>query len=432
MARSIERITLLVPVFSVTLVTLVCLFVVRQSNQPVRSATATQEAITRIAAASEKTPLTAEMLRAVAASLASASGAGAITVDGKTIAGTHAPQIESQLCSTVRLASGPATLCAEMKPAQSAPMLPIVMIAGAAIAASLIAGIIVTLHSRRAVAAMADAIETRTIPPATGSLALLAASIKRLLNQVNENEVTLRRRTLELESANKELEAFTFSASHDLRAPLASIEGFTQMLLEDFGRGLDESGRECVHWIRDAALQMQELVTGLLQMSRFSRTELEFENVNLSDLARAVVDGLRQREPERDVSVRIQPNVIVSGDPRLLRAVIENLLANAWKFTRKHPHATIEFGMTDQNGHPALYVRDDGAGFDSAYADKMFRAFQRLHARHEFEGTGIGLATVQRILHRHGGKIWAEGEIEKGATFYFTTGPHEDRMLAHR
>jgi light-regulated signal transduction histidine kinase (bacteriophytochrome) len=285
----------------------------------------------------------------------------------------------------------------------------------------LLAAIIATMLVRRAILRTAQAIDARAPLTASGSLGALGASVNRLLEQVNENEVVLRRRTLELESANKELEAFTFSASHDLRAPLASIDGFTQMLIEDCGTQLDDMARDCVHWIRDACAQMQELVEGLLQMSRFSRADLEREEVDLSQLAHAIADNLRQREPHRNVDVRIQEGVVVNGDRRLLRAVLENLLSNAWKFTGKRPHATIEFGVTNQNGRSAIYVRDDGAGFDPGYADKMFRAFQRLHTRQEFEGTGIGLATVERILHRHGGKIWAEGEVEKGATFYFTT-----------
>ncbi len=432
MSRNLERVTLLVPAVAVTLITLGALLVVRQLDRPSRSSPAVQEAVTQLAAASEKAPVTSEMLRAVALTLADVEGVGAIMVDGKTLAGTHATQVESQICTPIHLTQGTATLCAEIRPPATPSLFPLTTIALAAIISAFLAASAVTLVLRRSVTAMARGIDDRLVPPASGSLGVLSESIKRLLNQVNENDVTLRRRTLELESANKELESFSFSASHDLRAPLASIEGFTQMLLEDFGRGLDESGLECVHWIRDATLQMQELVNGLLQMSRFSRADLEVEQVDLSELARSVIEGLRQRHPEREVAVRIQDGIVVRGDARLLRAVFENLLSNAWKFTSKRPHATIEFGTTVQNGHPTLYVRDDGAGFDSAHADKMFRAFQRLHSRTEFEGTGIGLATVQRILHRHGGKIWAEGEVEKGATFYFTTGPHEDRMFAHR
>ncbi len=432
MARSIERVTLLVPPVVVSLVTLGVLLIARHTTEPGRPGTAIRGAITQLAAASEKTPLTDDMLRAFATTLAGAEGAGAITIDGKNLAGVHAAATESQLCTTVNLTRGPATLCTETQLARPPSLAGMTTVAVAAIIAALLAAIALTLLSRRALTEMALAIDNRAAPSASGSLGRLSAAIRRLLDEANSNDVILRRRTLELESANKELEAFAFSASHDLRAPLASIDGFTQMLLDDFGRGLDESGRECVHWIRDAALQMQELVGGLLQMSRFSRAELDLEEVNLSDLAQSVIDGLRQREPEREVSVRIQRGIVVNGDRRLLRAVLENLLSNAWKFTQKRPHATIEFGITDQNGRPALYIRDDGAGFDPAYADKMFRAFQRLHSREQFEGTGIGLATVQRILHRHGGKIWAEGEVEKGATFYFTTGPHEERTLAQR
>jgi light-regulated signal transduction histidine kinase (bacteriophytochrome) len=226
----------------------------------------------------------------------------------------------------------------------------------------------------------------------------------------------LEERAAELLAVNRELEAFTYSVSHDLRAPIGSIDGFSQALSEE--PNLSDVARECIHWIRDSCKQMHDLVDGLLQMTRLTRAEVEREDVDASALARAVAESLRQREPERAVAFRIQDGLRANADPRLLRAVLENLLANAWKFTRQHERATIEFGA--MNG--SFFVRDDGAGFDPAAASKMFHAFQRLHSRDQFEGTGIGLATVERILQRHGGKIWAEGDVEKGATFYFTTG----------
>lgn len=415
MARSLERITLLVPILIVTGITLAATIVLVAPARP-HSPSAAQAALAQIA---EGAPLDANALHAVAATLAHVEGVAAVTIDGKTIAGERTADVESQICTTVRTTNGPVTLCADTRRMATSSMRPIAIVAGAAIAATLLGAIIATMLVRRAVLRTAHAIDERAPSNARGSLGALSASVNRLLDQADANEATLRRRTLELESANKELEAFTFSASHDLRAPLASIDGFTQMLIEE--THLDDMARDCVHWIRDACLQMQELVDGLLQMSRFSRADIDREEVDLSQLARSIAEGLRQREPERDVEFRIQDGIVVNGDPRLLRAVLENLLSNSWKFTRKHPHATIEFGTTDENGRRAIYVRDDGAGFDPGYADKMFRAFQRLHSRQEFEGTGIGLATVERILHRHGGRIWAEGEVEKGATFYFTT-----------
>ena len=414
MARSLERITLLIPILVVTGITLAVTFVIAALARPAAAPPA-QAVLAEIAASSEKAPVDA---RAIAALLAHVEGVGAVTVNGQLLAGQRAATVESELCTTIRTTGGPATLCAGTRRITTS-IAPISAIAISAIAASLLAAMIATLLVRRSILRAAKAIDDRAPSVASGSLGALSASINRLLDHVNENEVVLRRRTLELESANKELEAFTFSASHDLRAPLASIDGFTQMLIEDCDTQLDDMARDCAHWIRDACAQMQELVEGLLQMSRFSRADIDREEVDLSRLAHSVADGLRQREPHRNVDVRIQEGVVVNGDRRLLRAVIENLLSNAWKFTRKRPHATIEFGVTNQNGRPAIYVRDDGAGFDPGYADKMFHAFQRLHTRQEFEGTGIGLSTVERILHRHGGRIWAEGEVEKGATFYF-------------
>jgi len=413
MAKSLERITLLIPVLIVTGITLAATIVIATRMRPPSTPPA-QAVLAEIAAVSEKTPLDPML---IAPLLAHVEGVSGVHIAGHQMSGpVRAAETAMQICTNVRTTSGPMTICVDTYRQRAALLSPIAI---SAIAASILAAIVATLLVRRAILRTATAIDKREPLLATGSLATLDASVSRLLDQVNENEVTLRRRTLELESANKELEAFTFSASHDLRAPLASIDGFTQMMMED--AKLDEMSRDCVHWIRDACSQMQDLVNGLLQMSRFSNAEIEREEVDLSQLARSVADGLRQREPHRSVELRIQEGIVVNGDRRLLRAVIENLMSNSWKFTRKHPHATIEFGVMEEHGRRAIYVRDDGAGFDPGYADKMFRAFQRLHTRQEFEGTGIGLATVERILHRHGGRIWAEGEVEKGATFYFTT-----------
>jgi signal transduction histidine kinase len=403
MAKSLERITLLVPILVVTGITLAAtLVVLSRAHQ----ASPAKEVLADIAASSEKTPVDA---KAMANLLANVQGVTSVSIAGGAQTGVSVPHAAltflsmpsaplEEICATLQTTTGPTMLCANTRAVQTS-IAPIATVAISAIAASLLAAVITTRLARRA------------------SRAAIDASAAVLLEQVNEKEVALRRRTLELESANKELEAFTFSASHDLRAPLASIDGFTQMMIED--SNLDDMARDCVHWIRDACLQMQELVDGLLQMSHFSRADIDREEVDLSTIARTVADGLRQREPERDVEFRIEDSIVVNGDRRLLRAVLENLMSNAWKFTRKHPHARIEIGATQENGRRAIYVRDDGAGFDPGYAAKMFRAFQRLHSRQEFEGTGIGLATVERIVHRHGGRIWAEGEVEKGATFYF-------------
>ena len=230
----------------------------------------------------------------------------------------------------------------------------------------------------------------------------------------------LERHAAQVDAANKELEAFSYSVSHDLRAPLRSIDGFSQALLEDCGDRLDDRGKEHLRRVRAAGKRMGDLIDDLLNLSRLTRAEMRREKVNLSDLGRRVTEELRRSQPERQVEVAIAEGLEAEGDGRLLQVVLENLLRNAWKFTQKRPLAHIELGMMRQNGQSAFFVRDDGAGFAMAYVDKLFGAFQRLHSPEEFEGTGIGLATVARIVHRHGGRIWAEGEVEKGATFYFT------------
>ncbi|HVR37692.1 MAG TPA: ATP-binding protein [Thermoanaerobaculia bacterium] len=254
-----------------------------------------------------------------------------------------------------------------------------------------------------------------------GELGRTIGVLNELLARMQEREVALRRRTAEVEAANKDLESFAYSVSHDLRAPLGSVDGFAQALAE-YTSDLDENARECVHWIREAARQMRDLIEGLLQMSRLARTDIEQGTVDLTAIARAIGDSLRQAHPEREIDFVVRDGVRVTGDEHLLRAVMENLLSNAWKFTRDASRARVEFGVVEDNGHPAYFVRDNGAGFDPTHASKLFRPFQRLHSMREFEGTGIGLATVQRIIQRHGGTAWAEGDVGKGATIYFTMG----------
>jgi signal transduction histidine kinase len=227
-------------------------------------------------------------------------------------------------------------------------------------------------------------------------------------------------RTAQLEAANKELEAFSYSVSHDLRAPLRSVDGFAQALLEDYGDRLDDFGKGNLQRVRAAATRMGFLIDDLLKLSKVTRTEMRRETSDLSAIAKSIAKSLEEAEPERKVSFTIEEGLAVDGDPRLLRVALENLLRNAWKYTSRHDQARIEFGRSSQNGKSIFYVRDDGAGFDPRYADRLFGAFQRLHGAAEFPGTGIGLATVQRIIRRHGGEVWAESEIEKGATFYFS------------
>ena len=227
----------------------------------------------------------------------------------------------------------------------------------------------------------------------------------------------------ELEATNRELEAFSYSVSHDLRAPLRSIDGFSQILLEDYSDELDEEGKSYLGRVRAASQRMGRLIDDLLGLSRVTRGALRREPVDLSFEAREIITELCKREPERRVEAQVSDGLVAHGDTRLLRIALENLISNAWKFTEKEPEARIEFGITRLAGTSAYYVSDNGAGFDMAYADKLFGAFQRLHGAEEFEGTGIGLATVQRVVHRHGGRVWAEGEVGHGATFYFTLGP---------
>lgn len=246
------------------------------------------------------------------------------------------------------------------------------------------------------------------------------AEVHRLNIELEQRVV---QRTAQLEAANWELETFSYSVSHDLRAPLRVINGFSQAILEDDAGGLSPEGHNYLRRIGAAAQRMAELIDALLALSRVTRSEIRHEIVNLSALAESIADDLQRSRPDRQVAFHSAAGLSVEGDARLLRVALENLLGNAWKFTSKRDSARIEFGaMTQPGGARAYFVRDNGAGFDQAYAGKLFGAFQRIHAADEFEGTGIGLATVQRIVHRHGGRVWAEGLVEAGATFYFTLG----------
>jgi signal transduction histidine kinase len=222
----------------------------------------------------------------------------------------------------------------------------------------------------------------------------------------------------ELEGTNRELEAFSYSVSHDLRAPLRTIDGFSQILAEDYGERLDDEGLDYLARVRTASRHMAELIDDLLDLSRVGRRPLTRERVDLSALATGIAEDLRASEPDREVEFVIEDGVAARCDVGLLKVALENLMGNAWKFTSREEKATIRFGVADN----AFYVSDDGAGFDAAYKDKLFGAFQRLHGPEEFEGTGIGLATVARIVHRHGGEVWAEGAVGEGATFCFTLG----------
>jgi PAS domain S-box-containing protein len=244
----------------------------------------------------------------------------------------------------------------------------------------------------------------------------LAAATQR----VSDLNSKLERDNNELGVLNKELEAFSASVSHDLRSPLRAIDGFSKALLEDYADKLDEDGRDYLHRVRGGAQRMGMLIDDLLNLARITRAELLFEEVNLSALADQVLEELHQLEPTRMLEVEVVAGMHVRGDRRLLKIALDNLIGNAWKFTGGTEHARIEIGTRKEGAQLLHYVRDNGAGFDMAYADQLFRAFQRLHDARVFPGTGVGLATVQRIIHKHGGRIWAEAAPGEGATFYFT------------
>lgn len=246
-----------------------------------------------------------------------------------------------------------------------------------------------------------------------------------------ELEQRVLERTAELEAANKELEAFSYSVSHDLRAPLRAIDGFSQALLEDYGGRLDESGQRYLKRVRAASMRMADLIDDMLKLSRVTRAEIRHQAVDLSALADSVVGELKAAEPDRSVDIALQTGLEVEGDPQLLRIALVNLLSNAWKFTKLEPSPRIELGSLDTEAEPRFYVRDNGVGFDMTYSDKLFGAFQRLHTENEFPGTGIGLAIVQRIIHRHGGRVWAKSAINQGSTFYFTIPPPHHLERGH-
>jgi len=247
------------------------------------------------------------------------------------------------------------------------------------------------------------------------------AEIRRL-NEELEQRVGVR--TAELRAANQELESFAYSVSHDLRTPLRTIDGFSRLVVEEHGDALPPAAHEYLQRLRGAAQRMGNLIDDLLKLTRVSRAEVRHEEVDLSAIARRVIEDLRRTGPERRVNVMIEATPFAAGDPVLLANVIDNLVGNAWKFTGRKPEARIEFGSrTVDGGRTAFYVRDNGVGFDMVYVDKLFGAFQRLHSHEDFEGSGIGLATVQLIIRRHAGEVWAESAPDHGATFYFTLGP---------
>jgi light-regulated signal transduction histidine kinase (bacteriophytochrome) len=241
--------------------------------------------------------------------------------------------------------------------------------------------------------------------------------VHRLNEQLNQ---LVEERTIELASANKELEAFAYTVSHDLRAPLRTMDGFSKAMLEDYSQTLDNTASDYLQRIRGAANKMAGLIDDILDLSRVTRLEMDRVSVNLSLMAEEVIKDLRETEPERTLKIVIEEGMRNRCDRRLMRAALQNLLSNAWKFTASIDDPVVEFGSLDVEGETVYYVKDNGAGFEMEFAERLFKPFQRLHRADEFEGSGIGLATVERAISRHGGRIWAEGETGKGATFYFT------------
>jgi PAS domain S-box-containing protein len=254
-----------------------------------------------------------------------------------------------------------------------------------------------------------------------------ASKVARDISERKRAEAALARAKEATDAANRELEAFSYSVAHDLRAPLRGIDGFSQALLEDCSAKLDEDGQRYLRRVRESAQHMGQLIEGLLSLARITRRDIRREPVDLEDLARSIAERLKATDSGRDVEFRIGTRMSATGDRSLLAAALENLLSNAWKFTRAQPKAWIEFSSERQSGQTVFFVRDNGAGFDMTFASKLFGVFQRLHTADEFEGTGIGLATVERIVRRHDGRIWAEGKVGEGAAFYFTLGERGDR-----
>jgi len=235
-----------------------------------------------------------------------------------------------------------------------------------------------------------------------------------------ELDARVQKRTEQLQLANRELESFSYSVSHDLRAPLRAIDGFSRALVDDYGADLPEEARHYLQRIRNAAQRMSELIEDLLNLSRLTRADMHPRDLDITAMATEVINELQQAEPQRNVKVYIRDHLKARADPALMRVALENLLDNAWKYTGKTEHPCIEVGADQQDGSTVFFVKDNGAGFNMDHADKLFTVFQRLHHPTEFEGTGVGLATVQRIIHRHGGHIWAKGAPGKGAQFFFT------------
>jgi light-regulated signal transduction histidine kinase (bacteriophytochrome) len=246
------------------------------------------------------------------------------------------------------------------------------------------------------------------------------SKVTRDLTVRKQYEEEVKKNSVALSATNKELEAFSYAVSHDLRAPLRGIDGFSQALLEDYDDKLDAQGKQYLQFIREGTQKMGKLIDDLLNLSRLTRSEMKLTDVNLSEIAKSIVQNYQRQEPQRKANIVIQSGIIVKGDAGLLTAALENLLSNAWKFTSKKPETVIEFGTEEVKDRSVYFVRDHGAGFDMKFYGRLFGAFQRLHSDFDYKGTGVGLATVRRIITRHGGEVWAESKVGEGTTFYFT------------
>jgi light-regulated signal transduction histidine kinase (bacteriophytochrome) len=251
-------------------------------------------------------------------------------------------------------------------------------------------------------------------------LIVVARRLKEEYWRALENTFLLDRRAKQLEDSNKELESYSYSIAHDLRAPLRSITAFSQILLEEAGGRLNAIEKDYLNRVVNAGKFMANLIDDILELSRITRIDIEHRDVDISAMARECLQSLQASNPERKVELQVQPDMHVTGDPRLLRIILQNLLSNAWKFTSERENPKIQIGAADDRNQTVFFVKDNGIGFDVKYSDKVFGIFQRLHKTEEFEGTGIGLASVQRAIHRHGGKVWVNAKEQKGATFYFT------------
>jgi len=244
--------------------------------------------------------------------------------------------------------------------------------------------------------------------------------ITELKQTEEELELRVAERTKQLENSNRELEAFSYSVSHDLRTPLRAINGFSQIILEDYASNLDDRGLQYLQRTRAAALNMGYLIDDILRLSRITRAEITLSTVNITSIVESIVLEFKEREPERNVDFTIQQGLYAKADHNLIKIAMENMISNAWKFTSRNEKASIEFGSMKENGKNVFFLKDNGVGFDQTFSDKLFTVFSRLHRASEYPGTGVGLATVKRIINKHGGEVWAYGEVDKGATFYFT------------